>query len=68
ILSPIRRVPPEIVAEIFLYFAPSIIHPSDFLPDIRRTHPTHVWLPWKLGHICYQWRTTALSLRPLWAV
>ncbi|KAJ7260928.1 hypothetical protein B0H12DRAFT_1217875, partial [Mycena haematopus] len=68
ILSPIRRVPPEIIGEIFLYFAPSIIDPNDFLPHTHRTHPTQVWLPWKLGHICHQWRTISLSLSQLWAV
>ncbi|KAJ7260934.1 hypothetical protein B0H12DRAFT_364483 [Mycena haematopus] len=68
ILSPIRRVPPEIIGEIFLYFAPSIIHPNNFRRESRHTHPTQVWLPWKLGHICHRWRTISLSLSQLWAV
>ncbi|KAF8183749.1 hypothetical protein K438DRAFT_1937416 [Mycena galopus ATCC 62051] len=67
VLSPIRHVPPEIIAEIFLYFVPSIIHPRDFR-DLGKLYPTKVRLPWSLGQICRRWRTIALSLGQLWAV
>ncbi|KAF8208712.1 hypothetical protein K438DRAFT_1812758 [Mycena galopus ATCC 62051] len=66
ILSPIRHVPPEIIGEIFLYFAPSAVHPSDFRHRSNLAVP--VALPWKLGHICSQWRAISLSLGKLWAV
>ncbi|KAF8208722.1 hypothetical protein K438DRAFT_1536606, partial [Mycena galopus ATCC 62051] len=66
ILAPIRHLPPDIVGEIFLYFAPSAIHPSDF--GDRRYDAPLVKLPWKLGQICHQWRAISLSLGKLWAV
>ncbi|KAJ7353628.1 hypothetical protein DFH08DRAFT_774729 [Mycena albidolilacea] len=55
ILSPIRTLPHEIIGEIFLYFSPSM----------DNTH-AQVRLPWKLGHICYRWRTIAFALGELW--
>ncbi|KAK7027611.1 hypothetical protein R3P38DRAFT_2526470 [Favolaschia claudopus] len=62
ILSPIRRVPPEVLGEIFLYLVPSA----------DKTHPhcdslARISLPWKLGQICCRWRAVALSLSELWA-
>ncbi|KAJ7230888.1 hypothetical protein C8J57DRAFT_1092348, partial [Mycena rebaudengoi] len=55
ILSPIRHLPPEIVGEIFLYFAPAL-------------HIGASGCPWKLAHICRLWRVIALSLGRLWSV
>ncbi|KAJ7657907.1 hypothetical protein DFH06DRAFT_1197470 [Mycena polygramma] len=60
ILSPIRCLPLEIVGEIFLYFAPSMLPASD-LPDSR------VKLPWELGQVCCLWRAIALALPRLWS-
>ncbi|KAJ7145785.1 hypothetical protein C8R44DRAFT_2061 [Mycena epipterygia] len=63
VLAPIRRLPPEIVGEVFLYFVPSLHY------DFRDTTPSRrVERPWKLGHICRLWRTIALSLGQLWSV
>ncbi|KAJ7468683.1 hypothetical protein FB451DRAFT_1256985 [Mycena latifolia] len=59
ILSPIRRLPPEIIGEIFLHLVPSLP------PDGRHRR---VEVPWKLGQICRVWRTIALSLDRLWSV
>ncbi|KAJ6526625.1 hypothetical protein DFH09DRAFT_1046092 [Mycena vulgaris] len=72
ILSPIRRLPLEIVGEIFLYFVPSFQCHSDFRIQeaqtwIQEAH-SRVKFPWKLGHICRLWRTIALSLGQLWSV
>ncbi|KAJ7777600.1 hypothetical protein DFH07DRAFT_876837 [Mycena maculata] len=61
-LSPVRRIPPEIIAEIFLYFLPSLVWDEKF-PKLQPSK-----LPWKLGHICRLWRTVALSLGQLWSV
>ncbi|KAJ7079595.1 hypothetical protein B0H15DRAFT_787942, partial [Mycena belliarum] len=55
-LAPVRWLPPEIIREIFLYFAPSMN--TNYLVE----------LPWKLGHICRLWRTVALSIGQLWSV
>ncbi|KAJ7669992.1 hypothetical protein DFH06DRAFT_1083616 [Mycena polygramma] len=58
VLSPIRRVPPEIVCEIF----------SWTLPRTRRSAgepPTGA--PWYLGQISGVWRQITLSLPSLWS-
>ncbi|KAF8183755.1 hypothetical protein K438DRAFT_1538406, partial [Mycena galopus ATCC 62051] len=65
ILSPIRHTPPEIIREIFIYFAPPIIQESEC---DGRSYGTRLELPWQLGQICHQWRAISLSLGPLWAV
>ncbi|KAJ7154233.1 hypothetical protein C8R46DRAFT_447366 [Mycena filopes] len=70
LMSPIRRLPPEILGEIFLYFTPVLC------TDLRTNHqsrssrsdPRPSEIPWYLGQICQYWRRVALSLRPLWSV
>ncbi|KAJ7687460.1 hypothetical protein B0H14DRAFT_3055549 [Mycena olivaceomarginata] len=61
ILSPIRNVPPEVIGDIFLYFAPPIAIVCN-----RSVPPVKVKLPWKLAHICQRWRSISLSLGQLW--
>ncbi|KAJ7656023.1 hypothetical protein DFH06DRAFT_992103, partial [Mycena polygramma] len=57
VLSPIRRVPPEIICEIF----------SWTLPYTRRVAGvTTTEAPWYLGHISRSWRETALGFPSLW--
>nr|GAT46577.1 predicted protein [Mycena chlorophos] len=66
VLSPIRRLPAELVDEIFSYFTPHL--PSDL--ELRISGRESRMLsrpPWFLAHICRSWRTIALSLGPLWA-
>ncbi|KAJ7766681.1 hypothetical protein B0H16DRAFT_1790991, partial [Mycena metata] len=61
VMSPIRRLPPEMIGEIFLYFTP-----------VLKATPRYEWypaktdIPWYLGQICRYWRSVALSLRSLW--
>ncbi|KAJ7460315.1 hypothetical protein FB451DRAFT_1563383 [Mycena latifolia] len=65
VLSPIRRVPPELICAIF----------SMTLPFTRRapTGTKHAnggsvqQAPWHLGHICRFWRAVALSYPLLWS-
>ncbi|KAJ7020843.1 hypothetical protein C8F04DRAFT_1315853 [Mycena alexandri] len=52
ILSPIRRVPPELISEIFGRVCGGEAGKR---------------LPWYLGHISRSWRHTALSLGHLWS-
>ncbi|KAJ7767710.1 hypothetical protein B0H16DRAFT_1520525 [Mycena metata] len=52
ILSPIRRVPPELISEIFDRVCGG---------DVGKR------LPWYLGHISRSWRHTALALGYLWS-
>ncbi|KAJ7648286.1 hypothetical protein DFH06DRAFT_574444 [Mycena polygramma] len=51
VLSPVRRVPAELLCEIFLATSPS--------EDANNP-------PWYLGHICRSWRRYALSYPALW--
>ncbi|KAJ7041337.1 hypothetical protein C8F04DRAFT_1253036 [Mycena alexandri] len=65
IMSPIRRVPPELVREIFLFLTPSLdVEYSPHDPSSILKVPT----PWDLGHICRSWREITLSLGLLWSV
>ncbi|KAJ7438550.1 hypothetical protein B0H11DRAFT_588700 [Mycena galericulata] len=58
IMSPVRRVPAEILCEIFWWT----------LPYTRRAGAhTIQQAPWRLGHICKRWRATALQYSPLWS-
>ncbi|KAF8173155.1 hypothetical protein K438DRAFT_1547239, partial [Mycena galopus ATCC 62051] len=54
ILSPIRRVPPELICNIFDLTIQSSAEFCD--PKSDTTEP-----PWYLGHICRRWRHYALS-------
>ncbi|KAF8957587.1 hypothetical protein BDZ97DRAFT_102042 [Flammula alnicola] len=56
ILSPIRRLPPEILGEIFLVYRVVSGRPVSL-----RTSPAAV-----LSQVCRSWRQTAISLPPLW--
>ncbi|KAJ7052780.1 hypothetical protein C8F01DRAFT_1169939 [Mycena amicta] len=55
VLAPVRRIPNEILCEIFLWAA--------------KHHRGRVGLaaPWHLGHISSHWRAVALSFPPLWS-
>ncbi|KAF7347405.1 F-box domain-containing protein [Mycena venus] len=54
IVSPVRRVPPELVCEIFALSAAK-----------DRAH--NVRPPWRLGGICQSWRQYALAYPRLWS-
>lgn len=56
--SSIRCIPPEILAEIFLYFAPN--DQSHDNPALTRS----VILP---SHVCRRWRSVALSTSQIWS-
>ncbi|KAJ7609149.1 hypothetical protein FB45DRAFT_1067153, partial [Roridomyces roridus] len=62
ILSPLRRVPPEILAEVFSWTLPG---PDDAfaLAGKKAKHS-----PWILGYICRRWRDIALSIPSLWSL
>ncbi|KAJ7036638.1 hypothetical protein C8F04DRAFT_1257864 [Mycena alexandri] len=62
ILSPLRRMPPELLLEIFSWTLPSIL----FLRRQDQFDVTDV--PWILGHISSNWRAVALSSPSLWSV
>ncbi|KAJ7207710.1 hypothetical protein B0H12DRAFT_1195570, partial [Mycena haematopus] len=56
ILSPLRRVPLEILSEIFQWTLPRI---SDAPLDISNS-------PWVLTHVSSRWRAVAVSKSSLW--
>ncbi|KAJ7483424.1 hypothetical protein FB451DRAFT_1555395 [Mycena latifolia] len=62
ILSPLRRIPPEILIEIFSWTLPSV---REALAggglDVGRS-------PWVLGQISSSWRAAALSTPSLWSL
>ncbi|KAF7353382.1 F-box domain-containing protein [Mycena sanguinolenta] len=57
ILSPLRRMPPEILGEIFSWTVPSI-------RDVFNTKDC----PWVLTHVCSTWRAVALYQPSLWSL
>jgi hypothetical protein len=71
ILSPVRRVPPELICEIL---ALSVSGDDDEEPTESDTPPLHIRQicglnkpPWHLGHICGSWRRTVLGCPTLWS-
>lgn len=54
ILSPYRRLPTELIVEIFLYYHESPVDPK------------YNVVPWILAHICHRWRIIALNTPALW--
>ncbi|KAJ7607900.1 hypothetical protein FB45DRAFT_1039971 [Roridomyces roridus] len=66
ILSPIRRVPLEILGEIFAWTVPAIrektlSHPSTVADSLEQG-------PWALTHVCSRWRVVAISTPSLWSL
>ncbi|KAJ7131376.1 hypothetical protein C8R44DRAFT_665132, partial [Mycena epipterygia] len=56
-LSPVRRVPPEVMCQIFAWT----------LPHSRRiARATVHCAPWHVSHICRSWRDWALANPSLW--
>ena len=62
ILSPLRRLPPELLYQIFEFFAPPRLHLDG--PD----KPIH-WseLPFNISQVCHRWRAITISMPLLWA-
>ncbi|KAJ6462381.1 hypothetical protein C8R47DRAFT_1327202 [Mycena vitilis] len=58
ILSLLRRMPPEILGEIFTRTLPS---------PRRRNRIQIVDSPWVLTHVCQDWKKIALSVHSLWS-
>ncbi|KAF7371183.1 F-box domain-containing protein [Mycena sanguinolenta] len=61
ILSPIRRLPPEILVEIFLWTTPNSVKRRR--SSSRYSFP---W-PWVLTRISHRWREIAVSTPSLWS-
>ncbi|KAJ7230286.1 hypothetical protein GGX14DRAFT_582744 [Mycena pura] len=61
ILSPLRRMPPEVLAEVFLWSLPPRY------VDYKRGGYDVKESPWVLTHVCSRWRAVALSTSSLWS-
>ncbi|KAJ6578180.1 hypothetical protein B0H19DRAFT_985709 [Mycena capillaripes] len=59
-ISSVRRVPPELICEIF-----SLTVSGRILQNKNRASGSKP--PWHLGHICGSWRQAALSYTPFWS-
>ncbi|KAJ7691902.1 hypothetical protein B0H17DRAFT_872627, partial [Mycena rosella] len=70
ILSPLRRMPPEVLGEIFSWTLPS----ARDAVALGRRGTTSICgsdvgsSPWILGHISSRWRAIALSTPSLWSL
>ncbi|KAJ7608982.1 hypothetical protein FB45DRAFT_1067026 [Roridomyces roridus] len=62
ILSPLRRMPPEILAEIFVFSLPTVTE------LFERQKFQIEDSPWVWTHICSRWRTVAISTPTLWSL
>ncbi|KAJ7155800.1 hypothetical protein C8R46DRAFT_1116493 [Mycena filopes] len=62
IISPLRRIPPEVLAEIFLWTLPAIWTLSE------RHRFSLNDSPWLLTHVSRGWRATAISTSSLWSL
>ncbi|KAJ7138180.1 hypothetical protein C8R44DRAFT_661234, partial [Mycena epipterygia] len=61
ILSPLRRMPPEVLSEIFSWTLPSV-------SDLRQTNFSIADSPWVLTHVSSNWRAVSLSIPSLWSL
>nr|GAT51385.1 predicted protein [Mycena chlorophos] len=63
-LSPIRRLPPEVLGEIFLFVVQDVRHGCirTIGGEYRVPGP-----PWRLAMVCRSWRASALSFSQLWS-
>ncbi|KAJ6568427.1 hypothetical protein DFH09DRAFT_1155367 [Mycena vulgaris] len=64
VLSPLRRMPPEVLGEIFSWTLPSV---SDLLAVGHRGFDVGK-SPWVLTHTSSHWRAVAISTSPLWSL
>ncbi|KAJ7231048.1 hypothetical protein B0H12DRAFT_218789 [Mycena haematopus] len=61
ILSPLRRMPPELLSEIFLSTLPSVRETW----ETRKHYMDHS--SWVLSHVSSRWRMVSLSIPSLWS-
>lgn len=61
-LSPIRKLPPELVSEIFLDVVNTVV------PQCHSDRPEFdILSPIRLSQVCYLWREIAITMPRLWA-
>jgi hypothetical protein len=63
ILHPVRRVPPEILVQIFQYSVEE--EANEWLKDISKT-PAPLLMATRIARVCKRWRDAALNTPHLW--
>ncbi|KAJ7138100.1 hypothetical protein C8R44DRAFT_695290, partial [Mycena epipterygia] len=63
-VSPIRRLLPEILCEIFIAYSSSSPEPDNFADEKKNISKLDLLL---VSHVCAQWRTLALGTPRLWS-
>ncbi|KAF8122643.1 hypothetical protein K438DRAFT_1483234, partial [Mycena galopus ATCC 62051] len=62
IISPLRRMPPELLQEIFSWTVP-------LAQDSRNGAQTSITeSPWNLSHVCKLWREVSIGTPSLWSL
>ncbi|KAJ7609135.1 hypothetical protein FB45DRAFT_805804 [Roridomyces roridus] len=61
ILSPLRRMPSELIAEIFSWSLPTIDEMDGDRSDVKKS-------PWALAQVSSRWRNISLSTPSLWSM
>ncbi|KAF8154392.1 hypothetical protein K438DRAFT_1522058, partial [Mycena galopus ATCC 62051] len=61
-ISPLRRMPNELLQEIFFWSLPSV-QDSKYSKEIQMQDS-----PWILTHICQKWRALAINTPGLWSI
>ncbi|KAK7007420.1 hypothetical protein R3P38DRAFT_3212521 [Favolaschia claudopus] len=64
IFSPVRRIPPEILSEIFSHLAP----PTKDMGFFVLMEQWDIGVTWFLSLVCRRWRAVALSMPSLWSL
>ncbi|KAK0479837.1 hypothetical protein EDD18DRAFT_844955 [Armillaria luteobubalina] len=64
ILSPCRRLPPELLTEIFI--RRTLLYGSRRFPLDPRSPLDPRASPWTLSHVCRKWRAVAIATPELW--
>ncbi|XP_006463425.1 hypothetical protein AGABI2DRAFT_45856, partial [Agaricus bisporus var. bisporus H97] len=63
VLSPIRRLPNELLSEILLSRGHDILFPAETLPSLTNLYDDSLWL---ILQVCALWRSIALSTPLFW--
>ncbi|KAF9039210.1 hypothetical protein BJ165DRAFT_1496836 [Panaeolus papilionaceus] len=66
VVSPIRRLPPEILQHVFILGSPSKHKLGDSLDELPHVEARD--RPWVVSQICHSWRNIALSTPELWNI
>ncbi|KAJ3898677.1 hypothetical protein F5879DRAFT_979767 [Lentinula edodes] len=65
VLNPMRRMPDDLLVEIFLHGAGLYIDPGDYFPSARHSLDLNS-PPWTYSRVCRRWRGTAMRTPLLW--